>query len=191
MGDYKRNLLTLACSLILVTAAFTALTKHLKYDFKTGTEIVKLHEAHFLSITVCPAYQSAYKRVLLENYGASVSQYRRGDFFAPNASKSPKEVFDEVTFNLNEIVKSVTIARSNDVVKLMPSSGEATGWSWTEKVYVIFGKCYVLQLESEFVSSGVNNIAIQTNMDALVYLHHPGQFYAQNSRTRVSFGRKQ
>ena len=185
MADYKRTLLTFACSLLLLTQALLALNRYLKHEYKTRMEIVPLHKAHFLSFTVCPSYGAAYKREVLEKYGTTASRYRKGDFFTPNANKSHKEVFQDVTFGLHEMVASVTIQRSFDEVTIAPSSNQS-GWLWTELSYVALGRCFSLQLEEEFVASGINTIAFKTNIDVLIYLHHPGQFYAPNSRSRVS-----
>lgn len=185
MADYKRNMLFILCSLILVTQALMALQRHLKHEYKTGIEIVPLHEVNFLAFTVCPSFEAAYKRKVLENYGTSVSRYRKGYYFIQNTSKSPNEVFQEVTFGLDEIVKSVTIERNIGKSITVTLLNEETRWSWIELVDITFGKCYSLHLEPGVVTLGINNIAFETKLDVYVYLHYPGQFHEQNSRSLV------
>ena len=59
-------------------------------------------------MTVCPAFDFAYRRALLRRSGTDVGRYRGGDY-STTAAKEPRTFYSEATHELDQILESVTV----------------------------------------------------------------------------------
>ena len=59
-------------------------------------------------MTVCPAFDFAYRRALLRRSGTDVGRYRGGDY-STAAAKEPRTFYSEATHELDQILESVTV----------------------------------------------------------------------------------
>merc|ERR1712090_73041 len=129
------------------------------------------------SMTVCPKYESAYKEEELARHGiksidvseriisqyismpgiylnsrniSQFQEYRRGDFKG-NSTKDEREIFEDVTFSMDDIVENVTIRfpmkRKNKKGERRKKTVKPKDISSREIRYRNMGKCFEINLE--------------------------------------------
>ncbi len=166
---------------ILVFEIGICLKRYLRRDSKVISTLKSTGEVTFLTFSICPAYHSAYKEKVLQSLGTSKSLYRVGNF-TTNSTESPWKIFEQVTYDLTEIVDKLEIRTLDQGVLVNVQNVQ-----WTEKRHMTFGRCYSMDLDEILTALGIEAIAITAKIDTFIYLHHPGQFL--NSKSKV-FTRK-
>lgn len=158
-------------------------------------EVQSTNSTDFPSFTICPDYQVAYKDEFLGN-------------LSKNDIRSLKfpiswEFFTQITHNLTEIVKSVTVK----TLKKLPGTNvtkttfmdvltqdfnyystraeQIKNEDWLSKTYLLFGRCFSFTIPSELKQRGVMDVAFTFKMDTLVYIHHEHQFFAPDTDNKV------
>ena len=65
--------------------------------------------ATFPALTVCPYFNVAYKRDILQQHGIDVSDLRNSIKFPQNLNISLANFFKEVTYSVEEIMNSIEV----------------------------------------------------------------------------------
>ena len=164
-----RGLFIALCSLVLAFQIWQCIEKFSKFDTKLLLSLRS--NDHFPSVTVCPAYKEAYKQEILNFYGSTKSEYRKGNF-SVNSNKNPWRIFDEINYNFKEIIEDVTVSNS-----------QRNQIQISEKFSVTFGKCYSMEFKD---FQEIQSMKIVTKIDTYLYLHHPGQFMGIDEKSKVS-----
>ena len=148
----------------------------------------------YVGIIVCPSYDSAYKEEKLKHYGLSKHEYRNRARYTPNShfltTGNLHDVFDEITYDLNDILHQVSITTMPNMQKVnfdehFPSSLNSTKHIFiTTKYWSSFGKCYSIRPKNHIVRRRIVLLTIIARMDIFVYFGHPGQF-SYNTDTKV------
>lgn len=148
-------------------------------------------------MTLCPAYESAYKDELLQDkYGTDKFRYgEQGNYTTPKVPKAdPKMVFKEVSHTLSDLLMSITLNLNREEKSKLElkyfmavdfDAKDEFGNSWSVKYHSLYGRCYSLDLNQGVTRMGINAIEFLTKMDAYIFLHHKGQYLDNDSMTKV------
>ena len=148
----------------------------------------------FIDFIVCPHYDVAYKTDMIEMYGLDKNNYRRNGVYVPtknyNSSKGLRTVFNDVTFDVHEILKQIRISTSdleNDwIVETLNSSRKyLTNLIIVTKYQRNLGRCYSIRPKQNVIKLGILSIDFVAQIPFYVYLGYPGQFN-YNTKTKVS-----
>ena len=204
--SYAVIFLALLITLLAVVQNF--FERYLNKDTSVSLDIAETKNAEFPSLTICPDYEVAYKRELLAEFGTNVDNMR--DLIFPNLTSynlTTGEFVDLVTFNLSEIVSKldirtaykldnssatkVTIAEK-ELFDVLEAQGSKTvihvqldNDHWNEYFYDNFGKCFNYQIPDKYKKLGIQDVAVTIKLNALVYIHHDGQFNGPDTSTKV------
>lgn len=155
---------------------------------------VKNKESPFIGMFVCPDYDSAYKHIVLSDYGINKTDYRTNGIFIPknNEKKIDANVlFHLVTHELNEILKTVVIRTrlgntSNFIIEF-DNPNHLEHIDIETKFWPSFGRCYSLLFKNHVLEQGVTYIDAYARLSIYIYLTHPGHFTHINSKTKVVY----
>ena len=148
----------------------------------------------FIDFIVCPHYDVAYKTEKIEAYGLNKNDYRRNGVYVPtknyNVSKSLRTVFNNVTFEVYEILTQIRISTSdleNDwiVESLDSSKKDSKSLSIITKYQRNLGRCYSIRPKKHVVELGILAVDFIARIPIYIYLGYPGQFN-YNTKTKVS-----
>ena len=148
----------------------------------------------FIDFIVCPHYDVAYKTDMIEMYGLNKNNYRRNGIYVPtknyNYSKGLRTVFNDVTFDVHEILKQIRISTSdleNDwIVETLNSSRKyLTNLIIVTKYQRNLGRCYSIRPKQNVIKLGILSIDFVAKIPFYIYLGYPGQFN-YNTKTKVS-----
>ena len=148
----------------------------------------------FIDFIVCPHYDVAYKTDMIEMYGLDKNNYRRNGVYVPtknyNSSKGLRTVFNDITYEVYEILKQVRISTSdleNDwiVETLNSSRNYLNNLIIVTKYQRNLGRCYSIRPKLNVIKLGILAIDFIAQIPFYVYLGYPGQFN-YNTKTKVS-----
>ena len=153
------------------------------------------------SMTVCPKYDSAYKEEELARHGIgslevsqqsnisyyiSTKEYRGGNFKG-NSTKNEREIFEDVTFSFDDIVKNVTIRfpmkRKNKKGERRKKTVEPKDIASKEIRYLNTGKCFEINLDQ--FGEPLGYIEFYLKMSGYIYVNSGGQFHNRDSFSKV------
>ena len=155
-------------------------------------EIPAVGSLEFIDLSVCPEYNSAYKEKLFRDYGLDKENYRRkAEYF--NKSRHQfhdlKSIFDILTYDINEILRKVTINTRNRGTPNLVIDFDETNVSKhveiTTKYWPSFGRCYSIHLKGHVLELGVRSIIMYARMGVYIYFGYPGQFMHPNYKSKV------
>lgn len=148
--------------------------------------------APFVDFVVCPSYQVAYKKDVMEYYGLDRQNYVRGKTFYPakhGTGVDPRQLFNTITYNISELFSEIvvrTLNKDEPKITIDFSSKNFTNWVIIETKYLeALGRCYSIHLSDEIIQFGIISVAIQTKVDIYVYFGYPGQFMHVNTKSKV------
>ena len=112
----------------------------------------------------------------------------------PSSATDGETLFRRLTYEVAEIVKSMTLFTLNpDVhtVDIPPNSEEieARGFGiWREILHATYGRCHSLELGENVTRLGIHVATIETWLDTYVFLHYPGQvsYWVHNRKNIIS-----
>ena len=156
------------------------------------------NDTPFIGLTVCPAYNSAYKEDVLEEYGLTKKEYRNSGDYLPKDRKRYNdtwenpgtEIFNQVTHGISDILRELVIQTRN--VNTSRFILNFNGGDDSEYVDVVtkhwpsFGRCYSIIPKKCIVEQGITRIVAKARISIYIYLGYPGQFMHSNSKTKVS-----
>ena len=153
-------------------------------------------------MTVCPKYESAYKKEELARHGIgglevsqhvieylNMSQFQeyRGGNFKGNSTKNEREIFEDVTFSFDDIVKNVTIRfpmkRKNKKGERRKKTVEPKDIASKEIRYLNTGKCFEINLDQ--FGEPLGYIEFYLKMSGYIYVNSGGQFHNRDSFSKV------
>ena len=161
-------------------------------------------EAEFPALTICPDFDDAYKTQILEDFGVSALDIRRGLFTKmKNKSFTTYVQYQMATHELSEIVDQMKIQLKvplkgtrqtyvrfvQDLKMYQPS--KTTKFmlldpkDWIVQNYLVFGRCYTMEMPITFRKHQITYITFTVKLEALLYIHHAGQFFWIDSDTKV------
>ena len=134
----------------------------------------------FIDLTICPAYDVAYKEDLVEHYGLNKKQYRaHGVYFNKtyNQSNDVRSVFENVTHNIGELMHRMIIAtRKSRLILNFDESNFSKDLDITTKYWNNFGRCYSIHPKDHIIKLGIINIDI---------VGYPGQFIRTKTKVYI------
>ena len=68
----------ISCLICLIVQVVNCIEKYAKKDTRVIQTVIPLKNASFLAFTVCPSYDDAYKLQVLQSYGTSKDNYKKG-----------------------------------------------------------------------------------------------------------------
>ena len=148
----------------------------------------------FVDLTVCPAYDFAFKNDPMVKYGLEHSKYRSKGHFTP--SKNPykeldlRKVFDDITYDIHELLQSIKILTLDHEHKIFIEAFNESKNS-TDYVNIVtkyqsnLGRCYSILPKEEVQKLGVRVIEFVGNVGMYIYLGYPGQFMYHITKTKV------
>ena len=142
--------------------------------------------SHSLTLSRTPTHISF---LVVRSYGSDSAAYADGNYATPKApaSKTARNIYEEVTFNLREVVKDVRLQTSSEThpdVNITLEETNGPNSKWTTKFHTKYGRCFSLGLATHVTRLGITQIVFETWVNAYVFLHHPGQYLDINSKTK-------
>ena len=118
----KSVFILILVSFLLLKVA-TCVDEYLENPTYTKSKIVDQKEAAFPALTICPINRSiAYNESILNNHGISQANHYFGktkcsstimNWSSNNTAVSENELYDEMTFNFDELVKWIKVMHFN------------------------------------------------------------------------------
>ena len=146
----------------------------------------------FIDFTVCPAYESSYKKEILEYYGLQKSAYRDKGILYPvknGTNTDPRAMFLNTTHNVEDIIIKIKMKTlSYDFPSYVIDFSKkdfSKNISVTTKFYHLFGRCYSIHPNNDVLKLGVTSIYFITRINVYVYFGYPGQFMYSNTKSKV------
>ena len=148
----------------------------------------------FIDLIICPDYEFAFKKEILQQYGIDSNEYRKGNFLPSNGTKNHsnlQNIFNDVTQNLNDLlykVKFTTLDRKNrtfaEVFSIENPNNNTKNVDIVTKYTNTLGRCYSIRPRAHVVRLGILRVEIAARLDMYIYLGYPGQFM-YNTKKRV------
>ena len=160
------------------------------------------NDTPFIGLTVCPAYNSAYKEDVLKQYGMNKKDYRQNGGYQPKGGKgyndtgqnSRAEIFNEVTHEISDILNELVIQtrNANTSLFILNFNGgyDSEYVDIVTKYWPSFGRCYSITPKKYLVQQGITRIVAKARLSIYIYLGYPGQFMHSNSKTKVPISPK-
>ena len=131
----------------------------------------------------------------MREFGLTKTGYRLEGKFSPttirNSTMNLRNVFDLVTYDVNEILHNVVIftldSKESEFVEDFNDRSKKNGSSHidiTPKYHNNLGKCFSIRPKSHIIKLGVVSIDFVARLGIYVYFGHPGQ-YMYNTKTKV------
>ena len=97
------------CLGLTIWQSYICLQKYLQFHQITEVKFVKSIEISFPAFIVCPSYPVAYNGNMLKQFGiGSSNEYRKGKWKG-NSSLNEKDIFNEVTYEIEDIFEKMVI----------------------------------------------------------------------------------
>ena len=148
----------------------------------------------FIDLTICPAYDVAYKDDMVEHYGLNKKQYRaHGVYFNKtyNPSKDARLVFETITHNIDELIDRMIIATRNKERSRFILNFDESNFSKeldiTTKYWNNFGRCYSIHPKDHIIKLGIITLDIVGLVDIYIYLGYPGQFMRTKTKVCIDY----
>ena len=184
-------LIVIVCTGVLISQIVQCVEKYMSRNTGTAEKYEHVSEIVFPEMTICPTYP--YKlEVLQENGIAGTNNIQLGAQWISNDSRtSPRELYDDVTIPIDEIVHSVRfyleqLLDGKNVIDLKPNDVVCKSERlFRAKPYYWNGNCYGLVMPSCYSKAGPLEVVIEFYDKTDIFIHHEGQFLSPNSRNRV------
>ena len=156
-------------------------------EFATG-ELTTEYDILFLDLTICPEYFAAYNKTVLQNYGIKKEDYAKGHFYPTKngADKSPRDIFYEVSYDVEEILNGIRIHTLNKKTPYIDIDFNKINFDQditiTTKFKNTFGRCYSIIPKQDIQTLGIVGMIFEAKMDIYIYFGHPGQFLNQKQK---------
>lgn len=201
-----KYILTIVSTIIFLVQSSKCIKIFQAKESVSTSKIVSSGSAEFPALSICADFFDAYKTDILENYDSSPENIRSLKF--PNTSYLESlPLFESVTLNLTELIQSVEfnfhepfpgtkvshlllaqeVNEENDQYMVKTLENE----DWIQKNWLTLGRCYTYKLPQELRKLNVRSITIVTNVNLLVYIHHPGQFWWVDTDTKIPISKHQ
>ena len=146
----------------------------------------------FIGLTICPDYLVAYKDATLKNYGLDKYRYRmRGVYVNQTSNRSDDlhVIYDSITYDLDEILFSITIFTNNGtrdgVIIELNKMQYYDDIEVTTKYWNTLGKCYSIYPKNHLLEQSILRIDMVSHIDTYIIFGYPGQFMHPNTKTKV------
>ena len=97
------------------------------------------------AFTICPQFEGGYKKKLLkEKYGLTPSDVR--NFKYPKDLNNSRLFFEEITYNISELIKSIEIRTSLQGNFKLDATKYQHRNLFEETNWLSFGRCFTLEL---------------------------------------------
>ena len=170
------------------------MTKYTAGNTATSDKYQHIATLPFPDLSICPSYP--YKLDVLQANGItdkSSYQFKAGWVSTKDPSKKPKELFHDVIYSYEDIVKNIRLdleqpmdGSSKKEIDVKKSKGKLCGEDiFFPTEYYYNGRCWTLRLPKCAREKGVLEIVIDFYEKTDVFIHHVGQFYSPESRNRV------
>ena len=182
-AKWLRVLVFMVALALMVWRSSHCIMRFLEYRRTSEVKMLGMEDTLMPTMTVCPAYRAAYKKEKLISYGiANQTTYKQGDFTG-NSSKGGREIFNDVTFTLDEVIKNLLV--------MFAEGGE----SGNKKVYLPeqieshviqhpnLGVCYEIQL-AQFKRQ-LEYVTFVFKAEGYVWVNIKGQFHNRDSFSKV------
>ena len=120
-------------------------------------------------------------------HGISQCQEYRGGNFKGNSTKDEREIFEDVTFSMDDIVENVTIRfpmkRQNKIGERRKKTVKPKDISSREIRYRNMGKCFEIKLDQ--FGEPLGYIEFYLKMSGYIYVNSEGQFHNRDSFSKV------
>ena len=146
----------------------------------------------FIDLTICPAYDAAYKDDVLQHYGMDKNEYRNeGVYFPRNNAKDMdlRVIFQSITYDIAELLSHITIFTASkhnthlDIEFDRPNFTDHI--NITTKYWPGFGRCFSIHPKEHILKQGVNAVLFVARIDIYIYFGYPGQFMNPNTKSKV------
>ena len=161
------------------------------------------------SMTVCPLFESAYKEEQLRQHGIEslrviffnhsfcsqnktcgannlLQDYRKGNFKG-TSNDDERDIFENVTFSIVDLVKNVTIRfpmkRNNKMGERRKKTVQPQDIKSREIKYLNMGKCFEIQLDQ--FNEPLGYIEFYFKKSGYIYVNSEGQFHNRDSFSKV------
>ena len=108
-----KYLIFLSCLSVLFWQSYVCLIKYLQYLQNTEVTFEKSTELPFPVLIVCPAYSVGYNITKLRYYGIHSREEYRGGKWTNNFIVNEREIFKQVTYEIDDILENILIRFSN------------------------------------------------------------------------------
>ena len=188
----KIQYLILASVIIILLLRQVSKSVHKFHEQKTGT--TDLYESNskvaFPELTICS--RLGYKAgVLLQNgIKNEIDYFYLGQWSSNESQKDPEQLFDEITYELEELVHQVIfytedLVNGENLIKLKPREEFCSENLFQIQFFFTKGKCFTLKTPSCIHQAGIMKIRIQHKQNLTIWVHYPGQFLSPNSKIKL------
>lgn len=150
--DVINIFIAITCTGLLAYQTKVCLEKYLQSETRTVLKIKPTGDATFLAFTICPAYESAYKDDILNNFGSSKVNIRNGNFSLAAADWKADEVYEKVTHDFDEVVtkfKIETVDKNLPKIVIRSRKDSVKAAKIVTSYGLTLGRCYSIQLSPE------------------------------------------
>lgn len=153
----------------------------------------------FVDLTVCPSFDFAFKKDVMNRYGLDSTKYRKeGEYTPENNDYSNMDLhktFDHITHEIYEILLSIRIftldhEHSVFLVKFNENETEPDLVKIVTTYQPNLGKCYSIQPKEMVLKLGIRVVEFVARIGIYVYLGYPGQFTHHITKTKVHIDRQ-
>ena len=186
-GDFMklRFVLTLTSASILLWQIHVGFDRWRLKETSTINSVKPNGQVTLPSFTLCPSFNTRYKADVLASYGLERSAFYTGKYASNGSEKDSREIFEEATYDLSELVKRITVYQGWKRVDIGVQNDDPTNYEWKPKIHVLFGRCYSLEMRPNLTRFGLNEMIVESKAGLFVFIHHPGQFLSLDSNVKL------
>ena len=179
----------IGCTSALLIQGRKCFERYFNYETTAILSVRPTGNAPFLSFTICPDYDTSYNPEKLKKYNIDRLQYQRGSYNHSGPDRSPRQLFEEVTYKLEEIIKFARVSTwdeyNSTIVIPVDGTLDPKLGRWVKKIHILYGYCYSLEIFSALSAFGISELAMESYVDIFIMLHHSGQFLDYNTKSKV------
>lgn len=180
------SILTISVSL-LTYEVYQCVNKFYLHETGTADKYVQLANTEFPQMSVCPSV--SYRLDQLKKFGIPTQTAFQYDaqWIANNNQVSPKQLYDEVTRPIEDVVIQVNLFTEDEIngansFVMGPNDTVCNEALFKVKEYYYNGNCFALTLPRCLQKSGILEVGFYFKEKVDVFIHHHGQFMSPNSR---------
>ena len=167
---------------LTVWRSYECLEKYFKANLGTRIKMKSSYETILPMIVLCPEYFAAYNENRMRRVGiADKKSYQNGKWFGNDSSKSPEDVFKDVTHDLGELIESFSVLYKSGIKKHF--SGNFDNLSIIERGHRTYGRCYELEFANNH--DNVFFVDVVAKRPIYVFINSPHTFYNEDSRSKI------
>jgi hypothetical protein len=174
---------------LTIWRGYGCIERYLEFRRTTVVKMSPKEETLMPALTVCPAYELAYREGQLLNWGIpGIKDYRKGNFRG-SSSIDERDIYENVTYSFYQLVEEIKIGYPADENNKSKKTLKPEEIVVRLVKYPTLGKCFEIKLEQ--FGETLEYVRFNIKERGYIYVNIGGQFINRDSQSKVEVNTKE